>query len=113
MRNIGFRASRGFWKDGRHIAKGELIVVPANVARELQQAGKGKMIVTRYPGLLDRGLVRHSVEESQQLLEEQEPGWFPKDEECWPCPKKPTVKATKATTSKPKKKTKKKKIKKT
>jgi len=107
MRNIGFRASRSFWKDGRHVSKGELIIVPANVARQLQQEGKGKMIVTRYPGLLDRGLVRHSVEESQKLLEEQKPGWFPKDEECGPCPKEAAAKVKKATASKSKKKAKK------
>lgn len=104
MRSIGFRASRGFWKDGKHVAKGELIIVPANEARQLQQEGKGKMIVTRYPGLLDRGLVRHSIQESQKLLEEQEPGWSPKDEDCKPCPKKPAAKAKKATASKAKKK---------
>jgi len=115
MRNIGLRASRGFWKDGKHVAKGELIIVPANVARELQAAGKGKMIVTRYPGLLDRGLVRHTSEESERLLEELEPGWYLKDEDCKPCPKKAAAaaKRTAATTKEAKTTTPKKKVKKT
>ena len=112
MRTIALRAARGFWHEGKHIAKGELILVPANKARELQQAGKGTMILTRYPGRLDRGPVTfdgpYAYEDDQVYVrpEDEPPGWTPKDEDCVDCPKK--AKGKTEAKEKPKKKRKKK-----
>jgi len=94
MRTVAFRASRGFWHEGIHIAKGRLILVAAKTGRELQQAGKGKMILTRYPGRLDRGPVTfegpYAYKGDQVYVrpEDEAPGWTPKDENCEGCPKK-------------------------
>ena len=114
MTTVAFRASRGFWYEGKHVAGGTLILVTAKEARRLQQEKKGKMILTRYPGRLDRGPVTfagdYAFQDGQTFIrppkeEPKEPGWHPKDEDCKPCPKAiPTL-----TAEKPKKKRKKKK----
>lgn len=113
MKTVGFRASRGFWHEGKHVAGGQLILVAARKARELQKADKGKMILTRYPGRLDRGPVTFDgayAHEGGQVYvkpeEDLEPGFYLKDEDCEGCPKK---KVPEMTTEKPKKKRKKRK----
>lgn len=117
MRNVAFRASRGFWHDGKHIAGGQLILVTARKARQLQQEGKGEMILTRYPGRLDRGPVTfdgdYALQDGQAFVlppeeKQGEPGWFPKNEDCPGCPKK----VPETTAEKPKKKKRKKRKKK-
>lgn len=91
MATVGFRASRGFWHNGRHVAGSTLIIIGAAEARKLQQEGKGKMELTRYPGRLDRGPVfeGNRAYEGDQIYvrpDDEEPGWKRKDEDCEPCP---------------------------